>query len=336
MEKIYRPMPTKRVERVVGDALSSKRSVAVSIEKLDFKHRINHKDEFELSYLRWRYLMRAKNPKAEVIKKYEKAAYFCARKSYDLNYAIYKSSGMELEDVNNIALVYLVSYLGSMSIEYTPAEKKKFVKHFKEVHGKKPTIEEIRRKDLSKMICFVQQRFIDLIRVCRQKNKNVTGEKTLKGVFVLEGVERDVSDWAILDSPATFGFRKLTTEETRELKNSTKNKRIPQGRFVIDGKVYRNATHTFSSVNVDDYESNYDSIVFLDQDPEDFDISQNQKLKNRFRMERLLDVYKKASPQKKARMLQRIVYFLGKNPEMKNELSLAKRLLDKVKLEHGR
>lgn len=298
---------------------------ATGKQQIDVSKRINHREEFELAYLRWRYFLRAENPDVSLIEKYRKAAYKAANESYRENQNIYKASGMEPEDVRNIALVHLVSYLGIFSLQHNKTPKTKFIASFQELAGREPTDAETAREDLTNMLCFIAQRMNDLIRICKQKNRSITGELSATALFRLVGKETECSDLKLYFSPNAFGYKKVGPAEYREVKKAL-NKAIPYGRFELDGKVYRFVREILGPVWLSDHEGADDLNIF---NPQDNTMTQeySESLRIRYAKERILDRYKKTSKRGKKRILNKVIKMLSSRKGFEKEVQLAKELL---------
>ena len=83
--------------------------------------------------------------------------------------------GLEKEDVVNIANVHLVSFLGLFSLEKMPKKYDEFVETFEKFQDQKPKKNDILDKNKANFTMFLKQRMEDLVRVCRQKAKNIKG-----------------------------------------------------------------------------------------------------------------------------------------------------------------
>jgi hypothetical protein len=329
MNIVKRSLPKVDVIRTTYDAVTKGNVTTTVREDIDLSKRISHRDEFELSYLRWRYLLRTENPAAEVLEKYKKAAYKSAKESYRDHENIYKASGMEPEDVCNIALVHLVSYLGIYSLQYVKEVNAKFSESFAVTVGREPTLAEVAKEDLSNMICFISQRMNDLIRICKQKNRNITGELSATGLFRLVGKEKQGADLNVYFAPASYGYKKVGTEEYKKVKKLMHNNLKP-GRFEVDGAVYRFVVEILSPVWFSDYQDT-DSLDLFN--PQDHLVSEEyvDEFRLRYRREKLLDRYQAATQKSKARMLNRVISILEKRGGYPKEVVLAKQLLDRLK-----
>jgi hypothetical protein len=324
MNKFLRDLPTVEVEGLVYDPKLKKKVIRHIRVPIDPDKMISTREQFELAYLRWRYFMRVENPPEELVKQYEKAAYMVARDAYRQNQDTMLYSGLELEDVMNISLVHLVSYLGCYSLQFSDIGKKKVAnKRAKEEYSE----EEVKRKDLSNMIVFIQQRMKDLVRVFKQKNRNIMGEKHVAVLYQLIDVEIPCSDEDLLKSPHRYGYRRVPPSQYNEIKR--KLGRYPEkGKFSVGDIKYRYVSSQTAPVWIEDYE-NYESLSVFNQIDKVPPQEEQFELLKRYRMERLLDRYEKAPKKLKIKMLKRVEKILS-SKGMNKELELARRILGKL------
>jgi hypothetical protein len=291
--------------------------------RVNLDKRIDHKSDFELAYLRWRYFIKTDNPSDEVLNKFIPAAAKCAWESYRQNYVTYKNSGMEIDDVKNIAFVHLVSYLGLYSIEYAPNNKELFL-HRTETGQ----LVETRREDLSNAMAFMKQRLYDLIRVCNQKNKSIFGDGESVALFKKTKPSAPAGTGPqILKTPAKFGYTRVGSKESKELKKSV-NMAMPIGEFSHNGVQYFFFYQDLTPVWLSDYENGQGLRVF---NPTEESIEEKiETHKMMLRKERLLSTYEAASTEKKRKMLTRAMRFFNKKG-MREEFLVAQKLLSKLK-----
>jgi hypothetical protein len=140
------------------------------------KRKIHSKNEFELCYLRHKYFRRVKfNPTQQDMKPFMSITTHLAKNTYFRYQNLFHVVGFELEDVINIASVHLVSFLGLFSLKKMPEKYKEFVKTFKHAQGGLPDSDDVLDKNRANFTLFLKQRMGDVVRVCRQKAKNIKG-----------------------------------------------------------------------------------------------------------------------------------------------------------------
>lgn len=140
------------------------------------KIKIHSKNEFELCYLRHKYFRKVKfNPTKEQMLPFSHISNRLARNTFFRYQPLFHEVGFEFEDVLNIANVHLVSFLGLFSLEKMPDKYKEFTKTFKKIQEKDPENQDILDKNQANFTLFLKQRMDDVVRICKQKAKNIKG-----------------------------------------------------------------------------------------------------------------------------------------------------------------
>lgn len=181
--------------------------------------KIHCKDEFELCYLRHQYFRKVDfNPTAKDMEPYQKIAAQLAAKTFFTYRPLLILVGLEKEDIVNIANVHLVSFLGLFSLEKMPAKYKDFVTSFTRYQDQSPGKKDFLDKNKANFTLFLKQRMEDLIRVCRQKAKNIKGF-SVEGFFYCYGVNTPPARLAeLVKNHERFGYRKLDSASFRSIK----------------------------------------------------------------------------------------------------------------------
>lgn len=139
--------------------------------------KISTSDSFELCYLRHQYFRRAKyNPTEEEMQPYMYIVEHLTKNTFFTYYNLLKSVGMYHEDVLNIGRVHLVSFLGLYAMERMYTKKEDWIVSFNEKNYRKPEAKDYEQKNRANFTLFLKQRMEDLIRVCRQKSRNIKGQ----------------------------------------------------------------------------------------------------------------------------------------------------------------
>ena len=141
------------------------------------ENKVTTSQDFELCYLRHQYLRRVKyNPTEEEMAPYLKIVHHFTKNTYGVYINLFTSVGMYQDDVFNIGRVHLVSFLGLYSLEQN--EKKRYeltVRYL--LNGKmEPSQGDLDQKNKANFTYFFKQRMEDLVRVCRQKVRNIKGQ----------------------------------------------------------------------------------------------------------------------------------------------------------------
>jgi len=172
--------------------------------------KIHSKNEFELCYLRHKYFRKSTwNPTKDEMEPYLFIIKNLARNTYYTYTGLLSMIGMDLDDVINIGRVHLVSYMNLFSINSSEDRTEKFKDTFFNIKGYPPNFKEIQGKDFADFTSFLRQRFEDLIRVCRQKGRNIKGCSveeylTYKGPNSPPDNQRD-----LIDHYERYGFKKI-------------------------------------------------------------------------------------------------------------------------------
>jgi len=140
---------------------------------------------------------------------------FCSK-----NHVLFRSMGFDHEDVISFCEVQAWSYISNFSIITKPEAMEKFLVKRKSDYPDRPdlTSDEIRRKDNSNFMTFLTQRLSDLVRVFKQKNRNIRGTKEISSFYLKTKQAQDVTQELIVEDPEKYGFIQLTKKDVLDLK----------------------------------------------------------------------------------------------------------------------
>lgn len=139
--------------------------------------KIKTSEDFELCYLRHQYIRRVKfNPTEKDMDPYIYIVENLTGSTFVTYYNLFINIGMYREDVTNIGRIHLVSFLGLYSLDQNIKKRVEFDEIFERNNFKKPNEEDYLQKNRANFSMFLKQRMEDLVRVCRQKVKNVQGK----------------------------------------------------------------------------------------------------------------------------------------------------------------
>jgi len=187
------------------------------------EEKIHYREDFELCYLRHQYFRKVDyNPTQQEMEPYQKIAAKLASNTFFTYRPLLRIIGLEKEDLVNIANVHLVSYLGLFSLEQVPKKYTDFVRVFKQYANHKPKKEDILDRNKSHFTLFLKQRMEELVRICRQKAKNIKG-------FSVDGFNyycgsnlppRPLKE--LIKNYERLGFRKLDAAVFKSIKRRAK------------------------------------------------------------------------------------------------------------------
>jgi len=141
--------------------------------------KIRTSDSFELCYLRHQYFRRAKyNPTEAEMAPFMKIVEHFTKNTFFTYPNLFKTVGMYHEDVLNIGRVHLVSFLGLYALEQMEEKKKDFADKFSRYNYRDPEEKDFDQKNKANFTMFFKQRMEDLVRVCRQKVRNIKGQSS--------------------------------------------------------------------------------------------------------------------------------------------------------------
>lgn len=143
--------------------------------------KIHHAEEFELCYLRHRYLRRStRNPSAEEMAPYLKIIKRIAYSQHNVYHHIFNAVSMGEDDLVSIGQVHLVSYLNLYAIQVKPKKFERFVITFAKKNMREPSDDEVLNKNKADFTSFLNQRMIDIVRLCTLKSSSITGKQMVE------------------------------------------------------------------------------------------------------------------------------------------------------------
>lgn len=183
------------------------------------ERKIHCRNEFELCYLRHKYLRRVTyNPTPEEMKPFMEIATRLAKNTHFVYRNLFYLVGLEQEDIINIAKVHLVSFLGLYAIENLKDKYKEFVKTFIRVQEKAPEAADIQDKNQAIFTLFLKQRMEDVVRVCRQKARNIKGLPTEECYYYCGPNKPPKVLRELVKNYEKLGFKKLDTAVYKSIK----------------------------------------------------------------------------------------------------------------------
>ena len=175
------------------------------------ERKIGYKDEIELVYLRHRYFRKSTNPTPERLAVFEEMLCNISNKIYLRNIEVFKTVGMEMEDLRNIARVHTVSFISMDGLPENPDKMEKFRKQHKNKYGQEsePKARDFFLKESYNLSSFLNQRLQEVAKVSKSKNANIRGTRSYKRYYIGDA-SRSPSDIDLFEDPKLFGYKKLT------------------------------------------------------------------------------------------------------------------------------
>jgi hypothetical protein len=311
--------------------------------------KVTYYDHLELRYLRWDYLVKVANPRESLLRSKDKIVKYAARRAYYKYMNEFSFMNMELEDVENIARVYTVSYLGLYSMDTNPEKKARFKKTFEEKEKRKADILDVEKKDNYSLIAFLEQRLLECAHVLRQYCKGEAGF-TYYGVFYRVEGDQWPSDDELINSPKKYGWERLSWSDFVKIRNMFTT--VVPGYFIeINGTIYRVAvpnTAIVSAPNNNDLTNLIETVSNSPMNAEELMIDMEEKGTRKVtvkgvtfnvslaeRLSDIIELYRQRPPEKQLRILELFVKWLyrrnGSQKEMQEEINQVKRMIYNLK-----
>lgn len=291
------------------------------------KKKIHSKNEFELCYLRHQYFRKTEfNPTEEEMKPYTAIAAHMAKNTFFTYRNLFHMVGFESEDLISIANIHLVSFLGLFSLEKMPSKYEEFMGAHYIKHMKDPTDYDFLSKNRANFTLFIKQRMEDVVRVCRQKARNIKGLSTEEYFFYYGENEPPLFIRDLIDNYEKYGYKKLDTAVYKSIKKKIKTEDSPV--FKFNGNYYIAVPVEQKSLSIFDFSGAgmdpYDSIHNMNPEEIFFSLEEN---KNWDKKQEEFDRKNKFS---KTRIIKKFIEKNKKNPGYKEEVRAARKLLKNI------
>lgn len=291
------------------------------------KKKIHCRNEFELCYLRHQYFRKVNyNPTEKDMKPYLHIATLLASKTFFTYRPLLLLVGLEKEDVINIANVHLVSFLGLFSLEKMPEKYNEFVGIFEKYEDHKPKKSDILNKNQSSFTLFLKQRMEDLIRICRQKARNIKGVPA-EGFFYYFGPTlppRNLSD--LVKNYERLGFKKIDAAVYKSIKKRAGV--YEDSTFLFDEKYYIAVPIEKKSLTEEDLNgagmSPRDTLHNMNPEEIYFNLEDTQVWEKR------QDEFDGKSSNAKANIIKRFIKKNKSNTSFREEIKVARQLLKEL------
>ncbi len=291
------------------------------------KKKIHSKNEFELCYLRHQYFRKANsNPTQDEMKPFMFIAAHMARNTYYTYKNLLGMVGFELEDVVSIAQIHLVSFLGLFSLDKMPDKYKEFVSNHFVKNAEDPSENQILNKNKANCTIFIKQRMEDLVRVCRQKARNIKGLPAEEYFFYYGQSQPPTFLRDLIGAHERYGYKKL---DTAVYKSIRKRVRVEDGPiFKFNGNYYiavpvgsgTLGIADFIGAGLDPYDSIHnmspEQIFFQAEDRANWDLRQEE--------------FDRKPRNTKATLIKNFIEENKEKVEMREELKVARRLLKSI------
>jgi len=293
----------------------------------DKSTRASSKDAFESCYMRHQYVKRVKKmPTREEMAPYYKIVESFTRNTFYVYKSLFLMVGLDLEDVFNNGQVQLISFLGLFALEKNPKKLADFKRSYRSRNSIVCSKDNVLDKNKANFTCFLKQRLEDMVRVCRQKAKNIKGV-VAEDFIVFRGTKQPPKDIEeLLQDYERYGFHPLTTTAFKTIKKRMNNKQ--EGPVYLDGKTwYVCVPVRKKTLNLNDFACNnynpYDNLHNMTPE-EVFDRSEGSDWEGKWLG------FNAVSNDERMNILKTFIVKNQGNPVFKDELKTARKFLERL------
>lgn len=290
--------------------------------------RIHSSKDFELCYLRHKYIRRVKNnPTVEDMIPYRRIVTNLSSRIFSSNTHLFYNVGMALDDIIAIGQIQLVSFLDLFRIDKDKNIHKynEFLNIFKNKHKRNPVEKDILNKNKANFTIFLKQRMIDLIRICNQKQRNIKGLKVKYDIYYgIDKPPKNVSD--ISRNPQKYNYKKCEFNYYRSIRKHVNKKHGLAFQFA--GCWYVPVPIKIAAIDMYDITTSkinpYDNIHNLNPEQIYFRQEEVKELENKF------DRFENSTNEEKIKTILNFVEKNEDNPDYEEEISTAKKMIFKL------
>ena len=255
---------------------------------------------------------------------YRKIIKFLSQRTFHTYPGLFHVVGFTFEDVNAVGTINLVNFLGLFEISPTKNTDKygDFCALLKRM--KRPvTDEQILNKNKANLTLFMKQRMEDLVRICRQKAKNIKGAR-VDEYLPFYGAPPPPDDlYKLLEDNELYGYFKCDMNLYRALRKRKKKK---------IGEIFQFADNYYVTVPLDQRNITILDLAGAGLDPRESSHNMNPeeilfKRESEIRFDIRLKKYKNSSKEDKAKTIMSFVEQNEDNPTYKDEILTARKLL---------
>lgn len=290
--------------------------------------KINSRNDFELCYIRHQYFRKVTfNPTLEEMEPYHRIIGHFVDNTFYTYRPLFGIVGMEKDDIINIGKIHLVNFLGLFSLEQMPIKYKEFVEKFNIKYEDNPETEDLLSKNKANFTLFLRQRMEDLVRICRQKAKNIKG-LPVEAFFSIYGPKKPNPKMDLKYNYQDYGYKKIDISVFKSIRKKALYKGIDSFKFngnwyisvPIDHRIL--TLNDFASLNMDPY----DNIHNMDPEKLMFhkeEVAEWEDEKEKFKL---------LPKEAKTDLIKSFIKKNKKNPSFAEEIETAKKMLKRLEV----
>jgi hypothetical protein len=232
---------------------------------------------------------------------------------------------MTFDDVFAIGNIHLVNFIGLFEIgpEKTPERYEAFANARKKKFFVEVTPVELLSKNKANLTCFIKQRMEDLVRICKQKAKNIKGIRVDEYIAFFGANPPPDDVHQLIDGGKALGFHRLDNVTFKAVKKKAK------GRI---GVPFKWGSSWYVTVPVSQMSLTSDDLVNAGFDPyeNEHNLNPEQLLlrgQEENRIDKKIKMFKNGSNEDKARTIASFIEKNADNPSYKEEILIARKTL---------
>ena len=315
------------VKTKMPTAITQNKEVMKEVERPQAGTRkIHSRNEFELCYIRHQYFRRVKyNPTAEEMAPYRQIIRSLGLRTYYTYPKLFHIVGMTADDVQAIANIHLVNFIGLFEISPTKNVKKynDFIRFISKKSKAKPLNDEILDKNKAILTCFLKQRLEDLVRICKQKAKNIKGLRVDEYIPFYGPQPPPRELFKLLEDNKAYGYKRADSTLFKSFRKKAKAKH---------GETFQFAGYWYVPVPTSQRPLTYGDLEGAGFDPRDNEHNMNPEqilIKNseEIRIDKKIKIFKNGTKEERTKI---ILAFLEKNaddPAFREEIFTARKML---------
>lgn len=295
------------------------------------KSKIHSKDQFELCYLRHQYIRRSQyNPSKEDMIPYNRVIEYVSKRTFYFYKYLFQTVGLDVDDILNISRMHFVSFIGlfEISLEKNAQKYQDFIIAYqRNAPGLLPTESEILDKNKANFTLFMKQRMDDLVRICKQKAKNIRGLK-IDDYAAFCGPDEPPGDiYRLLEEHEELNFRPIDNVKFKAVKRRAKIKDIKDP--------FKYADLWYAAVFLEKRELTLIDLENAGLDPRDglHYLNPEQMLikqQDEKWLDKITKMFKNYSKEQKASVLFGFIERHEGNPKFKDEIVIAQKFLQDI------
>lgn len=290
------------------------------------KRKIHSKNEFELCYIRHQYFRRVKyNPTEAEMTPYKSIIGYLSRRTYYTYSKLFHIVGMTYDDVQAIGNIHLVNFIGLFEIGPTKNVEKyeDFIVARHKKYSEEITDKELLSKNKANFTLFMKQRMEDLVRICKQKAKNIRGCRVDEYIAFYGSQPPPGDIYKLLENCKAHGYKRIDNVTFKACRKRSKSKR---------DVAFQWAGYWYVTVPISQQPLTYTDLegAGFDQRENEHNLNPEQILLQKheeIRIDKKIKVFKNSTKESKVRTIMEFVEKNGDDPLYRDEIFTAKKML---------